>query len=113
MPGHFALILRAHLPFVHHLEHQHFLGEEWLFEAITETYIPLLRMMQRLVDDFVPRQRGRRPSHAIPKPAAKSGVRAKAIPATVLTGIFIATSVSIFPWNIWGRSRGEPENSPV
>src|SRR5438552_16741091 len=58
-------------------------------------------------------QRGQRPSHAIPTPAAKSGVREKAIPATLLTGIFIATSVSIFPWKIWGRSRGEPENSPV
>jgi len=54
MPGHFALILHAHLPFVRHPEHQHFLEEEWLFEAITETYIPLVRMMQRLVDDFVP-----------------------------------------------------------
>ena len=54
MPGHFALILHAHLPFVRHPEHEHFVEEEWLFEAITETYIPLLRMMQRLVDDFVP-----------------------------------------------------------
>ena len=54
MPGHFALILHAHLPFVRHPEHEHFLEEEWLFEAITETYIPLVRMMQRLVDDFVP-----------------------------------------------------------
>jgi 1,4-alpha-glucan branching enzyme len=54
MPGHFALILHAHLPFVRHPEHEHFLEEEWLFEAITETYIPLLRMMQRLVDDAVP-----------------------------------------------------------
>jgi 1,4-alpha-glucan branching enzyme len=54
MPGHFALILHAHLPFVRHPEHEHFLEEEWLFEAITETYIPLLRMMQRFVDDLVP-----------------------------------------------------------
>src|SRR5262245_8768957 len=54
MPGHFALILHAHLPFVRHPEHEHFLEEEWLFEAITETYIPLLRMMQRLIDDRVP-----------------------------------------------------------
>src|SRR6185312_6018207 len=54
MPGHFALILHAHLPFVRHPEHEHFLEEEWLFEAITETYVPLLHMMQRLVDDFVP-----------------------------------------------------------
>ena len=54
MAGHFALILHAHLPFVRHPEHEHFLEEEWLFEAISETYIPLLRMMQRLVDDAVP-----------------------------------------------------------
>jgi 1,4-alpha-glucan branching enzyme len=54
MPAHFALILHAHLPFVRHPEHEHFLEEEWLFEAISETYIPLLRVMQRLVDDAVP-----------------------------------------------------------
>ena len=52
--GSIALILHAHLPFVRHPEHEHFLEEGWLFEAITETYIPLLRMMQRLVDDGVP-----------------------------------------------------------
>ena len=52
-PGHLALILHAHLPFVHHPEHEHFLEEEWFFEAITEAYIPLLRIMQRLVDDAV------------------------------------------------------------
>src|SRR6266567_3508675 len=54
MPGHLALILHAHLPFVRHPEHEHFLEEDWLFEAITESYIPLLRMMQRLVSDDVP-----------------------------------------------------------
>jgi 1,4-alpha-glucan branching enzyme len=54
MPGYFALVLHAHLPFVRHPEHEHFLEEEWLFEAITETYIPLLRMAQRLTDDRVP-----------------------------------------------------------
>jgi 1,4-alpha-glucan branching enzyme len=52
--GHLALILHAHLPFVRHPEHDHFLEEDWFFEAITESYIPLLRMMQRLVDDSVP-----------------------------------------------------------
>jgi len=52
--GYLALILHAHLPFVRHPEHEHFLEEDWLFEAITETYIPLLRMMQRLVSDGVP-----------------------------------------------------------
>ncbi|MEP7015502.1 MAG: 1,4-alpha-glucan branching protein domain-containing protein [Verrucomicrobiota bacterium] len=53
-PGSLALILHAHLPFVRHPEHEHFLEEDWLFEAITETYIPLLQMMQRLVSDGVP-----------------------------------------------------------
>ncbi len=48
-----ALILHAHLPFVRHPDHEHFLEEDWLFEAITETYIPLLQMMQRLVNDGV------------------------------------------------------------
>src|ERR1700681_4272206 len=52
--GQLALILHAHLPFVRHPEHEHFLEEDWLFEAITETYIPLLQMMQRLVNDSVP-----------------------------------------------------------
>src|SRR5215469_9851027 len=52
--GYLALILHAHLPFIRHPEHEHFLEEEWLFEAVTETYIPLLRMMQRLVGDAVP-----------------------------------------------------------
>ena len=52
--GFLALILHAHLPFVRHPEHEHFFEEDWLFEAITETYIPLLRMMQRLVSDEVP-----------------------------------------------------------
>src|SRR2546423_13688075 len=51
--GHLALVLHAHLPFVRHPEHEHFLEEDWLFEAITETYIPLLQMMQRLLNDNV------------------------------------------------------------
>ena len=54
MSGRLALILHAHLPFVRHPEHEHFLEEDWFFEAVTESYIPLLRMMQRLLDDSVP-----------------------------------------------------------
>jgi 1,4-alpha-glucan branching enzyme len=49
-----ALILHAHLPFVRHPEHEEFLEEDWFFEAITESYIPLLAMMERLVRDEVP-----------------------------------------------------------
>ncbi|MBA3386798.1 MAG: DUF1957 domain-containing protein, partial [Chthoniobacterales bacterium] len=51
--GYLALILHAHLPFVRHPEHEEFLEEDWLFEAITESYIPLIRMMQRLRRDGV------------------------------------------------------------
>jgi 1,4-alpha-glucan branching enzyme len=46
MEGHFALVLHAHLPFVRHPEHPRFLEESWLFEAITETYLPLLEKME-------------------------------------------------------------------
>jgi 1,4-alpha-glucan branching enzyme len=52
--GYVALVLHAHLPFVRHPEHDEFLEEDWLFEAITESYIPLLEMMHRLLRDEVP-----------------------------------------------------------
>src|SRR6266567_144788 len=45
MPGYLSLLLHAHLPFVRHPEHEKFLEETWLFEAITETYLPLLHIM--------------------------------------------------------------------
>lgn len=45
--GYLALVLHAHLPFVRHPEHDRFLEENWLFEAITETYIPLIQLMDR------------------------------------------------------------------
>jgi 1,4-alpha-glucan branching enzyme len=54
MTGYLALILHAHLPFVRHPEHEEFLEEDWFFEAITESYIPLLAMMERLASDEVP-----------------------------------------------------------
>ncbi|NBF39354.1 MAG: DUF1957 domain-containing protein [Spirochaetes bacterium] len=52
--GHLILMLHAHLPFVRHPEHESFLEENWLFEAISETYLPLLRVMGRLERDEVP-----------------------------------------------------------
>jgi 1,4-alpha-glucan branching enzyme len=51
MPGYLSLVLHAHLPFVRHPEHEVFLEEAWLFEAITETYLPLLRIMHGWVRD--------------------------------------------------------------
>src|SRR4029077_20879465 len=47
--GSFALILHAHLPFVRHPEHEFFREENWLFEAISESYVPLLQMIRRLL----------------------------------------------------------------
>src|SRR6185436_4285344 len=52
--GYLALVLHAHLPFVRHPEHDEFLEEDWLFEAITETYLPLIQMMERLATDAMP-----------------------------------------------------------
>ncbi|MBI6545920.1 MAG: DUF1957 domain-containing protein, partial [Cyanobacteria bacterium NC_groundwater_1444_Ag_S-0.65um_54_12] len=51
--GYLALVLHAHLPFVRHPEHSHFLEEDWLYEAITETYIPLIDIFEGLVNDGV------------------------------------------------------------
>ena len=47
MQGYLSLVLHAHLPFVRHPEHEAFLEESWLFEAITEAYIPLLQVLER------------------------------------------------------------------
>ncbi|MCP5364990.1 MAG: DUF1957 domain-containing protein [Hyphomicrobiales bacterium] len=52
--GYFALVLHAHLPFIRHPEYESFLEETWLFEAITDTYIPLLRVFEGLIADGVP-----------------------------------------------------------
>lgn len=52
--GSLLLLLHAHLPFVRHPEYSDFLEERWLFEAMTETYIPLLRMLEQLESENVP-----------------------------------------------------------
>lgn len=48
--GYFSLILHAHLPFVRHPEYPEFLEEDWLYEAITEVYLPLIFIFQNLHD---------------------------------------------------------------
>ncbi len=52
--GYLALVLNAHLPFVRQPEYPRFLEERWLFEALSETYLPLLRVFRRLEADNVP-----------------------------------------------------------
>ncbi len=52
--GYLCFVLHWHLPFVRHPEHPRFLEEDWLFEAISETYIPLLSVFERLEAEGVP-----------------------------------------------------------
>ena len=51
--GYVSFVLHAHLPFIHHPESDDYLEESWLYEAISETYIPLLHNFQKLVDEGV------------------------------------------------------------
>ncbi len=51
--GLLGIILHAHLPFVRHSEYPEFLEEDWLYEAISETYIPLLNVFEGLALDGV------------------------------------------------------------
>jgi 1,4-alpha-glucan branching enzyme len=51
--GYLSLVLHAHLPYVRHPEYDDFLEEDWLYEAITETYIPLLEVFESLERDGV------------------------------------------------------------
>ena len=51
--GYVSFVLHAHLPFVHHPESEDYLEEEWLYEAISETYIPLLTNFKKLEEEKV------------------------------------------------------------
>src|SRR6266536_5282255 len=52
--GYLSLHLHAHLPFVRHPEYDDFLEEDWLYEGISETYLPLLRVFDRATDEGIP-----------------------------------------------------------
>ena len=54
MQGYLSLVLHAHLPFVRHPEHEKFLEESWLFEAITETYLPVIQVLEGWQRDQLP-----------------------------------------------------------
>lgn len=53
MGAHLALILHAHLPYVRPAGAE-ILEERWLYEAVAETYVPLLWALERLRADRVP-----------------------------------------------------------
>ncbi len=51
--GYLCLVLHAHLPYVRHPETKAALEERWLYEALTETYIPLIRVLNGLLRDNI------------------------------------------------------------
>ena len=51
--GYWCPVLHAHLPYVRHPEYPDFLEEDWFFEALNETYVPLIRVLDGLLHDGV------------------------------------------------------------
>ena len=51
--GYVNFVLHAHLPYIHHPESEDYLEEQWLYEAISETYIPLLTNFKKLEEEKV------------------------------------------------------------
>ncbi len=52
--GFLSIVLHAHLPFVKHPEMEDCLEQRWLFQAITETYIPVLKSLFTLSEEDIP-----------------------------------------------------------
>ena len=52
--GYVALLLHAHIPYVRHDAADITLEERWFFEAVVDSYLPLIEMMDRLLEDEVP-----------------------------------------------------------
>ncbi|MDR6878553.1 1,4-alpha-glucan branching protein domain-containing protein [Bacillus sp. 3255] len=52
--GYVALLLHAHIPYVRHDEATVTLEERWFFEAVADSYLPLIDMMDRLLEEGVP-----------------------------------------------------------
>jgi 1,4-alpha-glucan branching enzyme len=53
-----AIVLNAHTPFVRHPELPRSPEERWFFDAVSETYIPLLEVFDRLDKDHIPFKMG-------------------------------------------------------
>ncbi|MEO5731932.1 MAG: DUF1957 domain-containing protein, partial [Byssovorax sp.] len=53
MLGHVALLLHAHLPYVRHPEHARPLEERWLHEALIESYLPIIEVLDRLGNEGI------------------------------------------------------------
>lgn len=54
MAGHLAILLHAHLPYIPRPDGAELTWEEkWLFEALTESYLPLIRSWERLAQEGI------------------------------------------------------------
>ncbi|HEY3369069.1 MAG TPA: 1,4-alpha-glucan branching protein domain-containing protein [Symbiobacteriaceae bacterium] len=53
MPAEFALVLHAHLPYIRPSGRE-ILEERWLYEAVAESYLPLVWALERLQNDTIP-----------------------------------------------------------
>ncbi len=51
--GFISIVLHAHLPYVRHPEYDSFFEENWLFETMTECYIPLINVLDNLAKDHI------------------------------------------------------------
>jgi len=51
--GYLSLVLHAHLPYVRHSDRDDYLEERWVYEAMLETYVPLLLVFDKMLADGV------------------------------------------------------------
>lgn len=51
--SYFIIALHGHLPFINHPEHDTFLEEDWFFEGIADSYLPILSMLDGWRNDGV------------------------------------------------------------
>ena len=51
--GSMMFVLHAHLPYVNHPGDSAFLEENWFFEAVVETYVPIISVLERLAAEGI------------------------------------------------------------
>jgi len=50
--GYLIINLHAHLPFINHID-KNYIEENWFFEAVVESYVPFIRMIENLQKDNI------------------------------------------------------------
>lgn len=51
--GYVAMLLHSHMPYVRHPEKEDSLEERWLFEGISECYLPMIQGYEKLVEENI------------------------------------------------------------